>query len=114
MREGIHRHWTPQKESRSQRVIDSAPNFATRHLLMTLRDMLKYDQRTRAGKRALAQAKLRLATATDKDLEELTQLKVHLFGEADVGTVEEVLDQLNKDRARVRKEGFKRSEIECP
>lgn len=114
MEKGISKYWTPEREARAQRLITQSPNFAVRHLLMTLCDMLKYDQRTRAGRRGMAQARLRLATATDKDLEEIAELKVHLLGEADVGTVEQVLFQLNKDRERVRGKGFKRSELECP
>ena len=113
MGKGVNQYWTPGVELEYEEHIKRCRSFAERHLMATIRDMLKYDHRTRAGKRATAQSRLRLATATDQDLKELAQLKVHLLQEADIGTAEEVLGQLNKDRARVREEGFKRSEIEC-
>lgn len=113
MQKGISKYWTPDREAQVQRLIDGSHNFAEQSLLMALRDILKYDQRTKAGKRAEAQARLRLATATDEDLEEMAKLMGTLQGAKDAGAVEEELEKLKKGRARVRKKGIKRSELEC-
>jgi len=115
MAKEISKHWTPEQEARAQRLITGSHNFyAIQSLTMSLRDLLKYDHRTRAGRRAKAQARLRLATATDGDLEEMAELRFFIFGEKTAGTIAEALEELKEHRARVREEGFKRSELECP
>lgn len=114
MEKGISKHWTPEKEAAGQRMIDSCHTFAARHLMATMRDILKYDQRTRAGRRATAQAKLRLATATDKDLKQMAILYIDVVGVDKGETPAEVFARLVVDRNNVREKGFQRSEIECP
>jgi len=110
---GIHRSWTPRIEERTQQLIDGSHGFAMKNLMLTIRDLLKYDHRSKEGKRAQALARLRLATATDEDLMEMAKLKVELLGEDKVGTVAEALEVLKEARARVREQGINRSELEC-
>lgn len=113
MGKGIHKSWTPSSEDRAQQLIDGCRSFAEKHLIMTLRDFIKYDQRTKEGKRSQALARLRLATATDEDLEEMAKLRVKLLGEDNAGTVAEALEELKKARALVREKGFKKGELVC-
>ena len=113
MEKGISKHWTPDKEAWGQRLIDSSPNFAARHLMTSLRDLLKYDGRTLAGKRATAQAGLRIATATEQDLEDMAKIYVTLFGEKGERTEVEELERLKWQREQLRQKGIKRSELEC-
>jgi len=119
MEKGISKHWSPTQERTAQSMIDECPSFATRHLMITLRDLLKYDQRTRAGKKTVAQAKLRLATCSDKDLEELAKIEEIICEKGGVyitrgRTVEESLEILKEKRAKIREQGIKRGELECP
>ena len=79
---------------------------------MALTDALKYDGRTRAAKRARAQMRLRLATASDEELEELAKLEVAIIPEDILKGVRERLRNLKELRARIRKEGINRSELQ--
>ena len=110
---GIHKSWTPRIEERTQQLIEGSHGFAMKNLMLTIRDLLKYDHRSKEGRRAQAQARLRLATATDEDLEAMAKLKVSILGEDRVGTVAEALEVLKEARARVREQGIKRSRLEC-
>ncbi|MBA7705277.1 hypothetical protein ES703_114103 [subsurface metagenome] len=112
MEKGISKYWTPGKEAWGRQLIDSSPNFAAQHLMISIRDMLKYDGRTRAGRRAFARARLRLATATDQDLEDMAKIYVTLFKEKSERTEAEELERLKDQRDRLREQGFKRSELE--
>lgn len=115
MEKGVSRYWTPESEARTQALIDSAPTYASRHLMMTIRDMLKYDGRTRASKQARTQAGLRLAVATDQDLDELARLEVRLLGELGeplARTKAEALERLKRQRAELLEQGFKRDDFE--
>lgn len=73
---GITRDWTPGLEIMFEQAIKGRLSFAKRHHLMFLRDTLKYDGRSKEGKRTLTQARLRLAIATDAELWELAELHV--------------------------------------
>ena len=66
-------------------------------------------------------ARLRFATATDKDLEELANLEARMQGEIP-GEIpglsrsvfeKERLGHLKNDRAKIREKGIKRSELVC-
>ena len=94
-------------------LLERCANFAERHITMSLRDLLKYDSRTRAGKRARAQMRLRLALATDEELEEIARLEVAIIPEVITQGVKERLGHLKEVQARIRKEGIKRSELEA-
>ncbi len=111
MKKGIDSTWTPETEEWWQSRIDTCPTFASRHLITGLRDALKYDGRSQEGKRAEAQARLRIATFTDKELRDLAELKVVLL-KAKAVTVEAELEVLLQTRARIRREGILRSELE--
>jgi len=74
MENGITRDWTPGMELRFELALNGHMSFAKRHHLMFLRDTLKYDGRSKEGKRALHQASLRLAIATDVEIWEIAEL----------------------------------------
>ena len=123
MEKGVNQYWTPQAEELYERLLATCRTFAEQDLLMSIRDLLKYDLRTREGKRAVAQARLRIATATDEDIEELAALQVGLENKEKIDngmTIEELLPLqagrvgvLKKLRAKVREKGIKRSELKC-
>ena len=75
IRERVHRCWTPEREAHFNMVLAQPMTFALRHLIMSVRDLLKYDGRTREAKRAIAQGRLRLSVASDEDLKELAYLE---------------------------------------
>jgi len=81
MENGICKTWTPGQELKFEEHIKHCRTFAERHLAMLVRDVLKYDGRSKESKRAMAQARLRLAVATEEDLKELAELQVQLEGE---------------------------------
>ncbi|MBA7698972.1 hypothetical protein ES703_107656 [subsurface metagenome] len=121
MEKGVLKTWTPGQELEFEERIKRCRTFAERCLLMTTRDLLKYDGRSKAGKRGIAQGLLRLAVATDKDLEELAKLEASVQVE-DPGQIpglsrfafeQERLEVLKKVRAEIREKGIKGSELEC-
>ena len=121
MEKGVSKYWTPGKELESEEDIKRCRSFAERHLTMLLRDFLKYDGRSKEGRRARAQARLRFAIATDKDLEDIARLEVRLQGGISgeipglrrAILVAERLGQLKKDRAQVREKGINKEELRC-
>ena len=120
MEKGISKHWTLGKELEVEERIKHCRTFAERHLTMLIRDVLKYDGRSKEGKRAMAQARLRFSTATDEDLEELAKLETRpqreIPGEIPglhwASLVAERIGQLKKERAQIREKGIRRSELE--
>ncbi len=113
MEKGLSKTWTQEQEELWVSRLRSCRTDAERHLIMATRDLLKYDGRSKGGKRAMAQARLRLAVATDEDLKGLAELEA-LIGRGIPGfTVAERLEQLEKRRAMLRKKGIKRSELRC-
>jgi len=66
MEKGLSEDWTPEEEALYQSWLASCRTFAERYLVMICREHLKYE-----GKRQAAQCRLRLATATDEELEEV-------------------------------------------
>ena len=121
MEKGVFKTWTPGQELEFEERIKRCKTFAERHLLMLLRDTLKYDARSKEGKRAMAKARLRLATATDEDLKLLAELEVLMEREKPgeipglhrASLVAENLGHLKKTRTEIREKGIKRSELEC-
>jgi len=118
--EGISKEWTPGKELEFEERIKHCRTYAERHLTMLIRDILKYDGRSKEGKRAMAQARLRLTVATDEDLKELAELQVQaaerpgeIPGLHRASLVAENLGHLKKTQAEIRERGIKRSELEC-
>ena len=120
---GLSKYWTPQAEEHYERVLAGCSTYAQRDLVMSIRDLLKYDLRTRAGKRAVTRGRLRIAVATDEDLEEMASLAVVAENDRRIErgmTVEELLplqeakvEELKKLRAKIQGRGIKRSELTC-
>jgi len=115
MEKGVNQHWTPADEAHYNSLLGDSQTFAGRHLLMLLRDVQKYDLRTKAGRRAVAQGKLRLATATDDELTELATLEAELFSKDKLlsTATAERLESLKQTRAHIRKQGIKKGELVC-
>ena len=120
MEKGVAKTWTPGGEIMFEERIKRCRTFAERHLTMALRDLLKYDGRSKQGKRAIVQGRLRLATATDEDLNGLAKLEASVLG--DPGQIpglsrftleQERLEDLKKVRAAIREKGIKKGELQC-
>jgi len=122
MEKGIHKYWTPGKDLEFEERIKHCKTFAERHLVMLLRDTLKYDGRSKEGKRAMAGARLRLAVATDEDLKELAELQVVMEMEEKPGEipglhraslVAERLRHLKNVQAEIKRKGINKEELLC-
>ena len=131
MEKGVTPNWTPGLEIEYEERIKKCRSFAERHLTMLLRDVLKYDGRTKESKRAMAQARLRFSTASDKDLEELAELEARMQMETPTEPVSvqylkgEIpglhkailvagrLRELKKERDQIRGKGVSKEELEC-
>jgi len=121
MEKGISRHWTPGQELTFEEYIKRCSTFAERHLTMLIRDTVKYDGRSKEGKRAMAQARLRLAIATDEDLKEIAELQVLEEGEKPgeipglhrASLVAENLGHLKNTRAEIREKGINKEGLRC-
>jgi len=111
MKEGISKHWTPEQEKDYKRMLSACRTFAQRHLIMTVMDTVKYDGRTREGKRAIAQARLRLATATDEELQELAELEQTTLGHTLCDFVSERVKELKDERDKIRATGIKKENL---
>ncbi len=109
---GIATIWTPELEASFQERIDTAPNFAAKHFAMTLRDLLKFDHRSKAFRRALAQAQLRMATLTDKECEQLAVLRSFLPGKTRDMLIDEATRKVKELRDRVIIAGINKEELE--
>lgn len=114
MGKGVSKRWTPEAEERYNKRLASCQTFAERHLIMTIWDIFKYDGRTKEGRKAIAQGRLRLATATDKDLQEIAELEQKMPRQVQAISVSEKVEELKELRARIRARGIKRSELESP
>jgi len=113
MEKGVHQVWTPALERHYNLLLGGCKTFAERHLTMLLRDVLKYDLRTKAGRRAAAQGKLRLVTATDDELTELATLEAEIWrrDKPFLTTKAERLESLFQMRDHLRKQGIKKTEL---
>lgn len=111
MEKGVSKYWTPQADESYQRLINSCKTFAERQLIMAICGLIKYDGRTRAARKASAQARLRLAICSDDELKELARLEIILLGDKIAGTVEERLEVLKEMQAKIRERGIKRSDL---
>jgi len=108
---GTTKYWTEEQEREFEQRLAECKTFAERTLVMTIRDLVKYDARTREGRQAVAKARLRLATASDDDLEELARLQVSLGGDHPGETVSQALVRLKAARQGVRERGVTREEL---
>lgn len=113
MENGISKHWTPEAEAYYEGLLARRPSFAERSLIMSLRDLLKYDGRSRGAKRAIAQARLRFSTASDEDLKELAYIETIMTEPIDFSKQAERFNNYKKLRDAIREKGIKRSELAC-
>lgn len=113
MEKGVNQHWTEADEKHYNRLLRGCQTFAEWHILTLAINVLKYDLRTKAAKRARAQGRLRLATATDEELQELATLEAQIFSRDKPTSATERLEFLKQSRARIRKKGIKKSELVC-
>ena len=107
------KYWTPEAEQHYKRLLAGCRTFAQRHLVMTVRDLLKYNGRTKAGKRAIAQGRLRLAICTDEDLRELAYLEIITTEPIDFNKQAENFNSYKKLQEHIREKGIKGGELEC-
>lgn len=96
---GLSKYWTPAAEEKCQTLLTACHTFAERHLVLTVCDRVKYDGRSKQAKRAIVHAGLRLATATDDELEELARLEAEM-------EVPHKIETYKRVRARIREEGI--------
>jgi len=108
---GISEHWTPRLEAHFELQIRRSRTFAQRHLTLLIRDLLKYDHRSRESKKRFAQAKLRFLTASDRDLEEMAQIIIQMPAEGKPIAFSEELEELKQLQARIREKGVKPQEL---
>jgi hypothetical protein len=102
---GVSKYWTPAAEEKYEKLMAACHTFAERHLIMTIRDLLKYDGRTKQAKKAIAQGRLRMATATDEELEELVRLESLMPGSENCSP-EERLQEYKTLRAKLKEKGI--------
>ena len=110
MEKGVSRSWTPGREELLRELLTTCHTFAERHILLCARDLLKYDGRSKESKRAANQGRLRLATATDQDLEELAKLEQKIFGEAD-SWLPQRLEELRQLRNEIGEKGIEQEDL---
>jgi len=113
MEKGVSKHWTEEKEQLWARRLSECHTFAERHLTTILRNVYKYDWRTKQAKKANAQARLQLITATDGDLEDLANLEANISLETALEQVAKRSLELKKLRDGIREKGIKRSDLIC-
>lgn len=113
MEKGVCKTWTSAQEEEFNSGLARVHTFAERHLIMSIRNLLKYDQRTKEGKRAIAQARLRIATATDDELEELSNLEQAIAKPQGLKEALATRGNLKEVRLRILRQGINRSELAC-
>lgn len=111
MEKGISKHWTSKEDAQFKRMLDAPLSFAMRFMLTSIRDLLKYDHRTRESKRASAKLHLTLAMASDDDLAELEALQKEKLGEEGYRKLAEETQDFWEIRERVRATGIPRELI---
>ena len=112
MREnGVSKCWTPTIEAYFELQIRRSRSFAGKHLLLLLRDLLKYDHRSRESKRRLAHARLRLAIASDKDLEEMAKIICNMPTDGESTSFNQELNTLRQLQAGILKRRVKLEEL---
>lgn len=132
MERGVHKYWTSEAEDRYRQLLDKCHSVGERHLIMTVRDLIKYDGRSKEARRAIIQARLRLAIMTDAELEQMAKVETEMvLAQARKRTaiapdkkLEELLRKDSSDlmaeklkeykrvRAEIKEKGIKRSELE--
>lgn len=112
MGKGIVLTWGPGLDAEFQKLIDSANGFAERYMITSLRNILKYDGRTREAHKARARLHLMLAMATDQDLAELEALALERLGEEGYQKMREVAPSWRAAQEKIRTNGIPRDLLE--
>jgi len=94
-KEGVTKSWNDQLEILFDDALVKVQGFGERDLILSLRDKLKYDGRTRKGKLASKRIQIRLAMASDDDLADLAKCEAGLGADM---TEEEIFERLVKRR----------------
>jgi len=110
---GVTKYWTPEQERGFTQMLATPRTFAERDLIMALHDLLKYDGRTKQAKRAVAQRRLRIATASDNELEQMAKLEAQILGNGSPLFMKFSLAGFKIIQAEIRARGIKRGELEC-
>ena len=108
MEKGLNKHWTHEHEVLHQKLLEGATSFAERYMLTMVCNVMKYDGRSRAAKKATARLQLTLATASDDDLLAVAKLWHEIDGYPTHPTADERLKELTELRGKVRAKGIKR------
>jgi len=117
---GVNQYWTPAQETAWEMRIRASRDFAEKHLAIIMRDVLKYDGRSKEARRAKTQSRLRLVTASDAELLGLADLEVSVE-ETEPGwipgldksiRVKERLAELIKQRNRIKEDGIKSGDLQ--
>lgn len=108
---GISKQWTPGLEAHFELQIRRSRTFAQRNLTLLIRDLLKYDHRSRESKKRFAQARLRMLTASDRDLEEMALIISQMPAEGKTVTFTDELKDLKQMQASIRERGVKPQEL---
>jgi len=119
--DGVSKYWTPGQEMEFEHRLKGCRTFAEKHLVMLTRDLLKYDGRSKAAKRAFSQARLRLSTASDKDLKEMAELEAamqrdnpgEIPGFTKASFTAQRRKELENTRAKIKTAGIKKEQITC-
>jgi len=119
MEKGVSKTWTPGMDIEYEERLKQCRSFAERHLTMLIRDLLKYDGRSKQYKRAIAQTRLRIATASEKDLEEIAELEAgmrrerpgEIPGLARASFAAQRLRELVKEQAEIRNKGIGKEQL---
>ena len=113
MEKGIAKTWTPEQEKFWAGRLSGCHTFAERHLTTILRNVYKYDWRTKQAKKANAQARLQFIIATDADLEGLANVQAKIYQATAPEQVAKRFEELKKQRDALREKGIKRSDLQC-
>ena len=115
MEKGVRKTWTAEDEARCESMVDKMHTFGGKNFAMFMRDLCKYDPRTKAGRRAKAQADLRIAIATDKDLESIASFFTGLHKGSRASPLQAITEDIEswkKRRAEIQARGIKRNDLE--
>jgi len=117
---GVNQYWTQHQEMEWEMRIGACKSFAEKHMNILMRDVLKYDGRSKESRRAKAQARLRIALANDADLLELAEFEVSVEKNAPgwipgldkACRVTERLKELKEQRARIKEDGITSDDLQ--
>jgi len=117
---GVNQYWTQHHEIEWEMRIVACRSFAEKHVTILMRDVLKYDGRSKESQRAKAQSRLRIALASDADLVELAEFEVSMEERAPGWIpgldkslrVQERVGELKEQRAMIKRDGIKSDDLQ--